>query len=458
MTFRVPGLLLAVLVASVPAPAQGNRTATPPTAPAAAAAAPAVASEAAAVRVRTFEQVWQTVNDKFFDPTFNGVDWNGVRARYAPRVAALTSDDALYPLLNTMLDELKVSHFAVIPPASMEEMSSSLEDDDSFGGDTGMTVRVVEGRPTVTAVDAGGPAAAAGLRPGFTLVRVGSHDLAEVLAKVKESGKRPVEQLYDARRKVESLLNGMPGKPVEVTYLDAADARHTAAVVRRSMRGKPIKFGAMPTVLARVDARRLENNVGYVAFNIFLPQMMDQIRDAIRSFGDAPGVVVDLRNNPGGLGPMGTAVAALFLDKDTPLGTMQMRNGNLNFIAVAQPGPYTRPVAVLVDEGSASTSELLAAGLQECGRAAVVGGASLGAMLPSVIERLPNGAIFQYAVADFKTPKGVFLEGRGVVPDVPVTETRAAYLAGGDPVLEAALSYIRRASSASPAPTPQAPR
>jgi carboxyl-terminal processing protease len=402
MTFRVPGLLLAVLVASVPAPAQGNRTATPPTAPAAAAAAPAVASEAAAVRVRTFEQVWQTVNDKFFDPTFNGVDWNGVRARYAPRVAALTSDDALYPLLNTMLDELKVSHFAVIPPASMEEMSSSLEDDDSFGGDTGMTVRVVEGRPTVTAVDAGGPAAAAGLRPGFTLVRVGSHDLAEVLAKVKESGKRPVEQLY--------------------------------------------------------DARRLENNVGYVAFNIFLPQMMDQIRDAIRSFGDAPGVVVDLRNNPGGLGPMGTAVAALFLDKDTPLGTMQMRNGNLNFIAVAQPGPYTRPVAVLVDEGSASTSELLAAGLQECGRAAVVGGASLGAMLPSVIERLPNGAIFQYAVADFKTPKGVFLEGRGVVPDVPVTETRATYLAGGDPVLEAALSYIRRASSASPAPTPQAPR
>ena len=153
---------------------------------------------------------------------------------------------------------------------------------------------------------------------------------------------------------------------------------------------------------------------------------------------------------------MGAAVAALFLDKDTPLGTMQMRTGNLNFIGITQPDPFTRPVVVLVDEGSASTSELLAAGLQECGRAAVVGGGtSLGAMLPSVIERLPNGAIFQYAVADFKTPKGVFLEGRGVVPDVQVSETRAAYLTGDDPVLDAALTYIRRASAqTSTTPTP----
>jgi carboxyl-terminal processing protease len=454
MVSRVPGLLLVALVAVAPAHAAQRPRTAPPTAPAASASRAALANEAASVRTRTFERVWQTVNDKFFDPNFNGVDWNAVHKRYEPRVAALTSDQALYPLLNEMLGELKFSHFAVVPPTSEQE--TSLEEDDSFGGDTGLTVRIVEGRPIVTAVDAGSPAAAAGFRPGFVLERVGSRDLGDVLRKsdAPVAKKRPVEEQFEARRKIETLLNGMPGKAVEVAYLDASDTRRTASIVRREMLGKPIKFGAMPTVLARVTARRLENGVGYVSFNIFLPQMMDQIRDAVRSFADAPGIIIDLRNNPGGLGPMGSAVAALFLDKDTPLGTMQLRNGNMKFIGIAQPEPYMRPVAILVDEGSASTSELLAAGLQESGRAAVVGSTSLGAMLPSVIERLPNGAIFQYAVADFRTPKGVFLEGRGVIPDIPVSETRAAYAANGDPVLAAALGYILGASATPTATTP----
>jgi len=76
------------------------------------------------------------------------------------------------------------------------------------------------------------------------------------------------------------------------------------------------------------------------------------------------------------------------------------------------------------------------------GRATVVGERTLGAVLPSVIEKLPNGAVFQYAVADFKTPNGVLLEGRGVVPDVVAAETRAAYLAGTDPALDAAVASI----------------
>ena len=76
---------------------------------------------------------------------------------------------------------------------------------------------------------------------------------------------------------------------------------------------------------------------------------------------------------------------------------------------------------------------MLAAGLQEAKRAIVVGDASLGAVLPSVIEALPGGAVMQYVVADFKTPKGVLLEGRGVQPDRRVVETRAALQRGARP-------------------------
>jgi carboxyl-terminal processing protease len=179
-----------------------------------------------------------------------------------------------------------------------------------------------------------------------------------------------------------------------------------------------------------------------VRFNIFLPPLMGEIRSAVRSFEDAPAVVVDLRGNPGGVGAMAPAIAALFLPDASTLGTMKMRRGEVRFVTYKQPAPYAGLLVVLVDEASASTSEIFAGALQESGRAAVVGQPSLGAVLPSIIEKLPNGAIFQYAVADFKTPKGVLLEGRGVLPDVAVPLERAAFLAGRDPTLDAALRYV----------------
>src|SRR5437764_14707691 len=96
-----------------------------------------------------------------------------------------------------------------------------------------------------------------------------------------------------------------------------------------------------------------------------------------------------------------------------------------------------------MDDGSASTTEIIDAGLQEAGRAYVVGNSTLGAALPSSIERLPGGAVMQYIVADFRTPKGVLLEGRGVQPDRRVVETRAGLKSGRDPVLDAALVAVR---------------
>jgi len=126
------------------------------------------------------------------------------------------------------------------------------------------------------------------------------------------------------------------------------------------------------------------------------------------------------------------------------LGVMKMRDAELKFIAFPQPNPYTGKVIILTDGGSASTSEVFASGLQELGRAVIVGETSLGAALPSVIQKLPTGALFQYAIADFKTPKGVLIEGRGVIPDVEVKLTRRALLTGRDVQLEAAVERIQK--------------
>jgi carboxyl-terminal processing protease len=105
---------------------------------------------------------------------------------------------------------------------------------------------------------------------------------------------------------------------------------------------------------------------------------------------------------------------------------------------------FTRPVAILVDGSSASTSEIFAEGLKDLGRARVFGTRTAAAALPSIIERLPNGDGFQYATANYISEGGQPLEGLGVTPDVVVNLTRQALLSGHDPVVDTALDWIHQ--------------
>lgn len=395
-------------------------------------------SDGRETRVETFERVWSIVDETFYDPEFNGVDWKAVRARYAPRVAALERDEELYPLLGEMLGELKASHFGIAPPpkAPGGEIATT------GSGDVGMMIRIVEGRPTVVEVDPGGPAAAAGIPAGAVVTAVGGVSLEKVIAKVESLAPKPAMRRLVARQAINGLLSGAPGSAVELSFLDGKGVSRTKTATRRETPGVLAKFGEMPAVRTRVESRRLEGGFGYVAFNIFLPQRMEDVRAAIESFRDAPGIVLDLRGNQGGVGVMAGGIAGLFVRDETLLGTLAMRQGEQRIVAFPRPEPIAAPLVVLVDEGSASASEVLAAGLQEAGRAVVVGERTAGAVLLSRVERLPNGAIFQYAFADFTTPKGVALEGRGVLPDVSVTPSRRDYLDGRDPALAAAVAYL----------------
>jgi carboxyl-terminal processing protease len=104
--------------------------------------------------------------------------------------------------------------------------------------------------------------------------------------------------------------------------------------------------------------------------------------------------------------------------------------------------PFSGPVAVLVDELTASTSEFFAAGMQSRGRARVFGSTSSGQALPAGLARLPSGDRLMFVIADFQTPSGMRLEGRGVIPDVLVNRTRAGLLTGRDEPLDAALAWL----------------
>jgi carboxyl-terminal processing protease len=161
-------------------------------------------------------------------------------------------------------------------------------------------------------------------------------------------------------------------------------------------------------------------------------------------------VVLDLRGNTGGVAAMVSGLAGHFTSKRDTLGSNRTRTSTMYFIAnpraVTTEGspvtPYAGPVAVLTDELSGSASEVFTGGMQALQRVRVFGDTSIGAVLPAIWDRLPNGDVLYHALGEFITVTGERLEGRGVLPHEPITVTRADLLAGRDPVLEAAIRWI----------------
>ena len=402
----------------------------------------------AELRRQSFDKVWSTVKDKHFDPHFGGVDWDRVREEYLPRLASIKSDAEFYDLLQQMLTELHESHFAIIPP-------DALPDDDSgepSSGTVGVDLRLIEGLAVVTRVQSGSPAARAGLATGFVLEKIDGKPVDQIVEAAARRGETQGITRIRQTRAILARLNGDPGTTVLITYSDKPGISASARVSREKLTGEMSpRMGNFPPQYVEFDSRPVQEGIGYIRFNIFVVSIMDRLRSAIRSDHDAAGIIIDLRGNPGGVGQMSCGLAGMLESVETSMGTMKMRAGFQNFAVFPQSGAYLGPVVVLIDELSASTSEIFASGMQELGRATIVGKQSAGAALPSIFEKLPTGAIFQYAIGDFKTPKGTLIEGRGVTPDVEVSLSRETLLRGSDSQLEAAIKAISSSKRAQPA-------
>jgi carboxyl-terminal processing protease len=283
------------------------------------------------------------------------------------------------------------------------------------------------------------------LQPGFILTRIDQKPIAPLLQKAVASRQPDAIKRLLLERQLLGRINGAPGTAVALTYLDGKNGAFTANVARqRVTREMSPAFGNFGPQPLDFEAKRLPSGFGYLRFNIWVMPMLEKMRTALKEMADAPGVIFDVRGNPGGVGGLASGISGHLFTTQTSLGKMQLRSGYQNLVAFPQPFVYRGALVVLTDHGSASTSEIFAAGLQDAGRAVVVGERTAGAALPSVIEKLPTGALFQYAIGDFKTPKGTLVEGRGVTPNVTALHTRASLLANRDMQLEAALAQLQQ--------------
>lgn len=387
----------------------------------------------------SFDLVRQTVEQTHFDPSFGGRDWRTIVDRYASRISVAGSIEGFERLTNEMLFELGVSHLLVATEARLKTYMPVLFAE----GAVGVDVRWMAGRAVVTRVEEGSAGQVAGLTPGCVIVGIDDRDVGAI---VREAEAMPP---FNPRNRSGGIANfisgricGPPGTPVAVAYLDASDQQRRKVLIRRS-RGVGRRFSeAMPPVFVEFEARRLDSNIGYVRFNHFADPVDRELTIALGAMAKTRGLVIDLRSNPGGYFKVMDAIIAQLIAEPAPLYSYRYRDETVHRTLTPVEKPYRKPVAVLVDVTTLSSSELFAACLQAVGRAVVVGERSPGYLLGARWIRLPNGLSFMHTVLQPIPIDGRIVEGEGVVPDIEIAPDRDALRSGRDVQLEAAIAAL----------------
>lgn len=395
------------------------------------------------------ESVWNTVNDRYYDPKLNGVDWRAARVKYEQRILNAESDDRYWELLDKMTGELRDSHTRVHGP------KQSAQQRDQEAHTLGLGFAEIDGALVVTSTHLESDPYWAGVRPGMTIKSIDGHPALAyhrgLMTEVRDSS-TPWARVRGALRKI---VAGDPGTKIAMTFARADGSEITTTMSRR-------KFKVPPELKYRV----LPSGFGYVRFTNFVGSMESALLRAITEMKDTPGMIVDLRNNGGGSGGMASTLVTKFLSEKTKGGRVLTRSGKpitVAFIPVIRTDPefngnkedaYTKPLVILTNEVSASASEIVASALQDLGRATVIGQRTCGCLLGYLgYADLPGGGQLAYSEIGFVTPKGHRIEGEGVKPDIEIQLTRDDILFARDRALEAAERFLQDKSKAATAVT-----
>ncbi len=374
-----------------------------------------------------FTEVWQTVNDNFYDPKFNGVEWQALRRKYELLAAKADSPAAVADVINAMLGELKTSHtrfYTQAEPAYYQLLGI-------FSGNTrlqqqakallpkgsikypgiGVFTRELTGKTFISAILDGSPAAKAGLKVG------------DQVLSVEGSPYEPI-----------ASFAGKVGQPVNLIVQRTANRTETIAVTPQELDPNTLFLDAMR---ASVDTlERQGKTLGYIhiwsyAGDRYQDQLVEEL--TFNRLREVDGLILDLRDGWGGASP---SYLNIFTGK-VPSMTQVGRSG----VPVRFDYQWQKPVVMLVNQGSRSGKEVIAYGFQQYGLGKIVGTKTAGAVVGGRPFLMRDGSMLYLAVVDVFINGKQRLEGVGVVPDVEVPFT-LEYAQGADPQKDKAVDVL----------------
>jgi len=393
------------------------------------------------VDLEAVEIIWSTVHETYFDPAFGGVDWEAVGDRYRSQAASAEDSDEFYRLLNSMIFELERSHSAVIPPDSAGMVLPTT----FASGAIGLDVRWLSNEAVVARVEAGSPAGEAGIRPGSVIRSFDGVSVEEIVAAAltflaPPFNERSVEEAANAA--LSTQVYGLAGTDVTLAYCSAEGQAATARLTRRPRDRVSAAAHGIPPTFLDFESRWLEQEIGYIRFNTFHPDLTPDFARAIESMREARGVILDLRGNPGGELDAMVDMASYLVEQPAVLLTLLMRSNRVEVPVAPAPHAFRGPLVLLTDVRCTSGSEMLSVSLQALGRATVIGERTPGAVTGANMMPLPNGALFMYPFVQTLAADGSDPEGVGVVPDAIVSLAHDQLLEGIDSQLQAAIEHI----------------
>lgn len=384
-------------------------------------------------RLAVFDDAWETIEDRYYDPKFHGIDWQAKRAQFRPAAARAGSTHEFYELLRQMIASLRDAHTRVYSPDEKFDWWSP-----RFVT-LGLMTREVEGVPTVIYVESGSPASRTDIRQGDVIVSVDDIPVAEfVNRRLEASG---LSHDAEARfRAIGSLFDGQAGTTVKVGW-SSRNGKHKSAVLQRYWTQRLLGFNNERK--GKIAILRLDAFTQTVAldFSKSLPEVLD----------GAEGIILDLRFNGGGDAEAMADVASLFLEDGINLGKFADRSGasfelqtfSKRLWRIPRMSSIKLPLVVLTSESTSSAAEILVAALQAKQRARVIGTATCGCVL-AIRSRhaLPDGGVLDVSEFDYRTAAGLRLEGSGIKPDTLMKLTRTDIYSRRDAALELAKEIL----------------
>ncbi len=367
-------------------------------------------------------EVWRIVNRNYLDDTFNHQNWAAVRQKVLS--TALTDQKAAYAAIEEMLKSLNDPFTRFLDP----EQYRSLQVNTS-GELTGVGLQIAlnpeTGKLEVVAPIAGSPAEKAGIKPRDRILKI------EGISTEKLT-------LDEAASK----MRGPIGTLVTLLIERDGEGEKEFKVVRDRISLNPV-IASLRTTPEGIP-------IGYLRLTQFNANAPMELAHAINNLEKqgAAAYILDLRNNPGGLLQAGIEVARLWLNSGTIVYTVN-RQGIQGSFESFGPALTDDPLVVLVNQGTASASEILAGALQDNGRARLIGETTFGKGLIQSLFELSDGSGLAVTIAKYETPKHKDINKLGIKPDLIVTSepmTREQIGTELDPQYQAAVELLAKNS------------
>ena len=348
-----------------------------------------------------YQKVWELIRKDYVDQTFNSQDWNIWKERYKGKLKTL---DDTHKAIETMLASLGDRYTRFLSKKDFEDETQAIN-----AKLTGVGIQIgldKSQRLIIIAPIEGTPAYKAGLMPSDEITEINGSSTKGI--SVEEAA---------------TQIKGPVGTKVILTILRGKET-FKKTIARAEI---PIK------AIAKGHSRIIRKSIGYIRLNSFISQEASkEMKEALKELSKANGLIVDLRDNPGGLLTNAIEISDMFLNEGVIVSTVD-RDGYIQSVHADKKLETEKPMVVLVNGNSASASEIFSGALKDNQRAKVVGSTTFGKGLVQGINKLEDGSGVNITIAKYLTPAKVDINQLGIKPDYEIKLTIDDYKASKGP-------------------------